>query len=120
MECLIELSGIAFSNTESFDESPMNYWNMRDGTIAFHDFATKTFQALLKEEENTIKRASSLRIFCRLDISVMESAGQYHYFASGLDRSFQTEICLSCTPHAFTFAITMADVLGGFCYWEVD
>ena len=120
MQCLIKLSGIACSNTESFDECPLNYWNMRDGTIAFHDFATKTFRALIKEEEKTVKHTSSLRLFGRLDISVMESAGQYCYFASGLERSFQTEICLSCTPHSSTFAITMAVVLGGYCYWETD
>ncbi len=92
----------------------MNYWSMRDGTLEFHQFATHTFQALLKEEEGSTRRTSSLRIFCRLDISVMESAGKYCYFVNGLERSSETELCLSCTPHAPTFAITMADALGGY------
>ncbi|KAF8324810.1 hypothetical protein F5887DRAFT_1086014 [Amanita rubescens] len=104
----------SLNKTKSLDEPSLNYWSTRDGTLEFHHFATNTFQALLKEEEESTRRTSSLRIFCRLDISVMESAGQYCYYVSGLERSSETEVCLSCTLHAPTFAITMADALGGY------
>ena len=69
----------------------------------------------MKREEIIIKGASTLHLFCRLHVSVMrDTAGQLSYFVSGLERSFGTELHLTCTGNACTFAVSMADALGAY------
>lgn len=56
---------------------------LRESTAAFLAFAKATYRALVKYEER-ISKPSSLRVLCRLDISVMKSqeTGKYHWFVS--------------------------------------
>src|ERR1700684_958920 len=95
---------IAFRGVSNLCDGCLNYWAMRDGTNEFNEFVTKTFHALVEKEEKIIKRTSSLRIFCRVDVSVMDDGGRFSYFVSGLERSFGTPLCASCTPVSPTFA----------------
>lgn len=66
----------------------------------------------MKREELITKDTSTLRIFCMLDVSVIEDAGEFSYFVSGLERSYGAPLDLSKTRTSATFAVTMADALG--------
>lgn len=68
----------------------------------------------MKREELIIKCASTMRIFCRLDVSVMRDAGQHSYFVSGLERSFGAQLHLPSTWASGTFAVSMVDALGAY------
>jgi hypothetical protein len=87
---------------------------MQEGSRTFLKFLTTTYQELVKREEMTNMETSSLRIFCRLDVGVMDDAGQFCYFVSGLERSFGTHLAASFTASASTFAVSMSDVLGAY------
>jgi hypothetical protein len=91
-----------------------NYWRMQEGSAAFLDFVIKTYQELVKREELICEGTSTLRIFCMLDVSVMEDAGEFSYFVIGLDRSFGATLDLSSTSTSAIFAVSMADALGAY------
>ena len=87
---------------------------MREGSRTFLNFITTTYQELVKREEMISMETSSLRIFCRLDVAVMDDAGQCCYFVSGLERSSSTHLAASFTASASTFAVSMSDALGAY------
>lgn len=76
-------------------------------------FVTTTYQELVKREEAISKDTSSLSIFCRLDVGILDDAGQFCYFVNGVERSFGTTLYLSLCPGAApTAAVSMVDALG--------
>jgi hypothetical protein len=87
---------------------------MQEGTQTFLKFITTTYQELVKKEEIMNMETSGLRIFCRLDVAVMDDAGELCYFVSGLERSFGTHLAASFTASAPTFAVSMSDALGAY------
>lgn len=87
---------------------------MKEGSATFLDLIFKTYQELVKREELIIKCPSTLRLFCRLDVSVMKDAEPYSYFVSGLERTFGTELHLSHTLTSPTFVVSMADAFGAY------
>ena len=87
---------------------------MQEGSRTFLEFITTTYQELVKKEETMNMETSSLRIFCRLDVAVMDDAGQFCYFVSGLERSFGTHLAASFTSSAPIFAVSMSDALGAY------
>lgn len=68
----------------------------------------------MKKEEAIIKDTSSLRIFCRIDVGVMDDVGQFCYFVSGVERSLSTTLCASSSLSASSAVVSMADALGAF------
>ena len=90
-----------------------NCWSSKKATQNFLNFVTTTYHELVKREEAISKDTSSLRIFCRLDVAVMEEdTGQLCYFVRGVERSFGTILYASSSPSAPTCAVSLVDALG--------
>ena len=89
-----------------------NCWNSKKATQKFLNFVTTTYHELVKREEAISKDTSRLRIFCRLDVAVMEDTGDLCYFVSGVERSMSTILYASSSPSAPTCAVSLVDALG--------
>ena len=80
-----------------------------DAKDVFVKYASHTLQGLIEVEEQRTKRPSSLRVWCRMDISVMKGPdGKYQYFVSEVERSQTVGLYRgSCSVEAFG-AVTSA------------
>ena len=61
---------------------------IRAANRELHDFVQATLSNLIKLEEQQLGSPSSLRIFARVDLSIMcnTSTGTYNYFVTGVQR----------------------------------
>ena len=111
---------VSFSKTKSLSNSCINCWNEKKSSATFLNFVTKTYQELVRREEQLSNRTSTLHIFCCLDVAVMEDCGELGYFVSGLGRSHGTHLYSSCAHNADNLAVSMADALGAYvvCRWK--
>jgi hypothetical protein len=56
----------------------------------------KSLEALIEREENGGSLQSSLRLFCRMDIAVMnDSKSEFHYFIKGVSRTLNSVLFMT-------------------------
>jgi hypothetical protein len=83
-------------NTPSLIDSALPSHIHSQGTQAFKDFVTSTYHGLIHWDEQILEdRLSDLRVFCRIDVSVLlDSTGKYQYFANEVEASHGTALFL--------------------------
>ena len=76
---------------------------LASGTLSLHEedtnntlqqFALNMLYRLILAEEHFSKRPSCMRIFVRMDISVLQTEGKFHYMINELTHSHQTGLFL--------------------------
>ena len=110
--CLMKIASHFIRSAKTLANTAPNCWSSKKSTQKFLNFVTTTYQELVKREEAISKDTSSLRIFCRLDVAVLEDTGQLCYFVRGVERSFGTILYASSSPSAPTCAVSLVDALG--------
>lgn len=84
------------------------------GKAQLVDFATKTYWYLVdQEEEMNPNEGTDLRLFCRMDISVLQVGqdGRYHYFVNGIAAGHKASLFMGFMSNssriASDFALTL-------------
>ena len=70
-----------------------------NGHGVFKKFVEDTVQAVANTENSRRgDSSSSLQVFCRVDVGVLDHQGPYHYFVSELERSLTVGLFRWTTP----------------------
>lgn len=83
----------------------------------FLGFASATLNALIQAEERELRSKSGLRLFCRLDVGLLEyEPHTFHYWACELDRTQNASLWACGVTHkatsmASTFSASISDWL---------
>ena len=65
----------------------------QNGRDQFYEFVNTTFQALVQRESRIIQAKTSLALFCRMDIGILENGdGSIHYFVNEIERTPTTSL----------------------------
>lgn len=77
----------------------------------FLDFVTKTYEGLYKLESKMYCARSSISVFCRFDIGLIEHNKVVHYFVNEVERT-QTTSLWTNPPKGISMKRSRIDMLG--------